>query len=172
LTGHYREAHGLFACSGILFNHESPLRSEAFVTRKITRSVGRIRAGLQDKVKLGDLSPRRDWGYAPEYVDAMWRMMQLEQPDDFIIATNESQSVADFAREAFACAGLDWEKHVDFDARQVRPTDLDEVRGDYGKARRAFGWEPKTRMSALVKIMVDHDLQLAEQERLALGARG
>ncbi len=159
MTGYYREAHGLFACCGILFNHESPKRGETFVTRKITKGVARIKLGLQDKLKLGDLTPKRDWGYAPEYVEGMWRMLQAEKPDDYVIATNESHSVEEFAQEAFSRAGLVWTDHVEHDQRQVRGMDLDEVRGSPDKIRERLGWEPKIKFNELIRIMLDHDLK-------------
>jgi GDPmannose 4,6-dehydratase len=164
MAGYYREAFGLHACCGILFNHESPQRGETFVTRKITRAVGRIKHGLQTKLKLGDLSPKRDWGYAPEYVEGMWRMLQSDKPDDYIVATNESHSVQEFVEEAFAQAGLDWAQHVEYDQRQVRTMELDEVRGSPEKIRTHLGWEPHVRFKELIGIMVDHDLKLAATE--------
>ncbi|MBC8039355.1 MAG: GDP-mannose 4,6-dehydratase [Opitutaceae bacterium] len=167
ITGYYREAYGMYACCGILFNHESPQRGESFVTRKITRAVGRIRHGLQTKLKLGDLTPRRDWGYAPEYVEGMWRMLQAETPDDFVIATNEAHSVLEFVQEAFALAGLDWSGHVEYDLRQVRGMELDETRGSPEKIRERLGWEPRVKFKELIGIMVAHDLELAASEAAA-----
>jgi len=164
MTANYREGYGMFACNGILFNHESPRRGETFVSRKITRAVARIRAGLQDKLYLGNLDAKRDWGYAPEYVDAMWRMMQLEEPDDFVVATGETHSVREFVELAFGRVGLDWEKFVELDPRYSRPTEVDLLQGDYSKARERLGWEPKVKFHGLVKLMVDADIQLLEDE--------
>ena len=164
LTVNYREAYGLYACCGILFNHESPRRGENFVTRKITRAVGRLKAGSDEKLTLGNLDAVRDWGYAPEFVEAMWLMLQQEQPDDYVIATNESHSVKAFLEEAFICAGLDVGDHVAFDERFLRPSEVDEVRGDYAKARTRLGWEPKVRMKELVRLMVASDITLAGSE--------
>ncbi|MBW8782338.1 MAG: GDP-mannose 4,6-dehydratase [Verrucomicrobia bacterium] len=161
MAGYYREAFGLHACCGILFNHESPQRGETFVTRKITLAAGRIKHGLQTKLKLGDLSPKRDWGYAPEYVEGMWRMLQADKPDDYVIATNESHSVQEFVQEAFSEVGLDWAQHVEHDQRQVRTMELDEVRGSPEKMRVQLGWEPKVKFHALIRIMMEHDLKLA-----------
>lgn len=164
LTVNYREAYNLFACNGILFNHESPRRGENFVTRKITRAVGRIKCGLQSKLALGNLEAKRDWGYAPEYVEAMWLMLQQEQPDDFVVATNETHCVRDFAEAAFQQAGLDWHEFVIHDPQFNRPSEVDVLRGDYTKAKLTLGWEPATRMAGLARLMVDHDLKLAEAE--------
>ena len=164
MAGYYREAYGLHACCGILFNHESPQRGETFVTRKITRAAGRIKHGLQTKLKLGDLTPKRDWGYAPEYVEGMWRMLQAEKPDDYVIATNESHSVKEFVQEAFAQAGLDWTQHVEHDQRQVRTMELDEVRGSPEKMRVQLGWAPQVKFHGLIRIMMEHDLKLAAAE--------
>jgi GDPmannose 4,6-dehydratase len=163
-TINYREAYGLFAVNGILFNHESARRGETFVSRKITRAVARVKAGLQDKLYLGNLEARRDWGYAPEYVEAMWLMLQGDQPDDFVIATGESHTVREFVERAFACAGLDWEQYVDIDPRYYRPTEVEHLRGDASKARRVLGWEPRTRFEELVDIMVDADIRQLEDE--------
>jgi GDPmannose 4,6-dehydratase len=160
----YRESYGLFISNGILFNHESPRRGETFVTRKITRAVGRIRHGLQDKLYLGNLDARRDWGFAGDYVDAMWRMLQQDAPDDYVVATGESYTVRDFAERAFAYAGLELDRHLAFDARYVRPTEVDELCGDASKARARLGWQPEVSFDALVRLMVDHDLELAAQE--------
>ena len=161
----YREAHDLFICNGILFNHESPRRGETFVTRKVTRAVGRIVAGLQDKLYLGNLDAKRDWGYAGDFVEAMWLMLQQPEPDDYVVATGESYSVREFVEAAFGHVGLDWEQYIGFDERYVRPTEVDELRGDATKARRVLGWEPKVGFHELVRMMVDHDVRLAEQER-------
>ena len=161
MVRNYREAYGLFACNGILFNHESPRRGETFVTRKITMAVARIAAGLQDVLYLGNLDARRDWGYAPEYADAMWRMLQADEPADYVVATGTSYSVGDFVRMAFEHAGLDWEKHVKFDPRYLRPTEVDDLIGDASKAKELLGWQAQTYTPELVKIMVD-----ADRERL------
>lgn len=160
----YREGYGIFACNGILFNHESPRRGETFVSRKITRAVARIRAGLQDRLYLGNLDAQRDWGYAPEYVDAMWRMMQLNEPDDFVVATGETHSVREFVELAFSHVGLDWKKFVEIDPRYFRPNEVDLLQGDYSKARERLGWEPKVKLYELVRLMVDADVQMLEEE--------
>jgi GDPmannose 4,6-dehydratase len=157
MVRNYREAYGLFACNGILFNHESPRRGETFVTRKITMAVARIAAGLQDELYLGNLDARRDWGYAPEYTDAMWRMLQADEPGDYVVSTGTSYSVGDFVRMAFEHAGLDWEKHVKFDPRYLRPTEVDDLIGDASKAKELLGWQAQTYTPELVKIMVDAD---------------
>jgi GDPmannose 4,6-dehydratase len=176
VTINYREAYGLFACNGILFNHESPRRGEIFVTRKITRAVARIRKGKQDRLFLGNLEPMRDWGYAKEYVEAMWLMMQQDEPDDYVIATNESHSVREFCECAFSHAGYDiaWEGRgieekgidrksgktlVEVDAKYFRPAEVDSLQGDFSKAKRKFGWEPRTRFKDLVALMVDADMK-------------
>ncbi len=163
----YREAYGLFTCNGILFNHESERRGETFVTRKITRAATRIKIGLQEALYLGNLDAKRDWGYAPEYVEAMWRMLQQDAPDDYVIATGETRSVEEFVEETFSLLGLDWRKHVKFDSRYLRPTEVDLLIGDASKAERKLGWKPKVRFKELVKIMVKHDLDLAEREKHA-----
>lgn len=160
----YREAYGLFATNGVLFNHESPRRGETFVSRKITRAVARIRAGLQDRLYLGNLEARRDWGYAPEYVEAMWLMLQQDAPDDYVIATGEAHSVREFVQQAFARVDLDWEKYVTVDERYYRPSEVDDLRGDASKAQRVLGWTPTTRFDDLVRIMVDADVQLLEDQ--------
>ena len=159
ITVNYRESYGLHASNGILFNHESPRRGETFVTRKITRAVAHIQAGLQQKLYLGNLDAKRDWGYAQEYVQAMWLMLQQDQPDDYVIATNETHSVREFLEAAFAHAGLDWRKYVEIDANYYRPTEVDLLIGDYSKAKKKLAWEPKTRFVDLVKLMVDADVQ-------------
>jgi len=159
ITVNYRESYGLHASNGILFNHESPRRGETFVTRKITRAVAHILAGLQQKLYLGNLDAKRDWGYAQEYVEAMWLMLQQDQPDDYVIATNETHSVREFLEAAFAHAGLDWRKYVEIDPNYYRPTEVDFLIGDYSKAKKKLGWEPKTRFVDLVKLMVDADVQ-------------
>ena len=164
-TVNYRESYGLHASNGILFNHESPRRGEAFVTRKITLAVAHIKAGLQDKVALGNLDAKRDWGFAGEYVEAMWLMLQQEQPDDYVIATGETHSVREFLEEAFGQAGLDWQKHVTFDERYLRPAEVDLLIGDSSKAQRQLGWKPKTTFKQLVKIMVDADIELLKAHR-------
>ena len=158
LTVNYRESYNLFACSGILFNHESPRRGETFVTRKITRAVARIKLGLQEKLYLGNLDARRDWGYSKEYVEMMWLMLQADEPDDFVVATNETHSVKDFCIAAFEHVGLNWENHVEYDARYERPAEVDLLIGDPAKAKEKLGWEPKVRFKELVQIMVDADL--------------
>ncbi len=164
LTVNYRESYGMHATNGILFNHESPRRGETFVTRKITRAATRIKLGLQDKLYLGNLDAKRDWGYAKEYVEAMWLMLQQDEGDDYVMATNETHSVKDFVIETFALLDLDWEKYVDYDKRYERPTEVDLLIGDPAKAKRQLDWEPKVRFKDLVKIMVDADLVLAKQE--------
>jgi GDPmannose 4,6-dehydratase len=166
----YREAYGLFVSNGILFNHESPRRGETFLTRKVTRAVGRIKAGLQEKLYLGNLRARRDWGDASDYVVAMWLMLQQSDPDDFVVATGESHSVEEFVEEAFTHVGLDWRKHVEIDPRYFRPTEVDSLEGDPRKARKILGWEPKITFRQLVQTMVDHDVHLAAQERLLADA--
>jgi GDPmannose 4,6-dehydratase len=154
----YREAYGLFTCNGILFNHESPRRGETFVTRKITRAVANIMAGGQQKLYLGNLHARRDWGYAPEYVHGMWQILQQEQPADYVLGTGESHTVEEFVTEAFGYAGLDWREHVEIDPRYVRPTEVEFLLADSAKARKSFGWEPMIGFKDLVHIMVDADL--------------
>ena len=158
-TVNYREAYGMFCTNGILFNHESPRRGETFVTRKITRAVARIKAGVQDKLFLGNLDAKRDWGYAPEYVEAMWRMLQQDEPGDYVVATGEMHSVREFVSCAFGLVGLDWEKYVEIDPRYFRPTEVDELCGDASRARRALGWEAKTGFDVLVRIMLASDLR-------------
>ncbi len=162
----YREAYGLFITNRILFNHESPRRGETFVTRKITRAVGRIKEGLQDKLYLGNLDARRDWGFAGDYVEAMWKMLQHSEPGDFVVATGEAYSVREFLEEAFSHAGLNWERHVEIDPSYFRPTEVDYLLGDSSKARKALDWEPRTSFKTLVRMMVDNDLRLASDERL------
>jgi GDPmannose 4,6-dehydratase len=166
LTVNYRESYGMHASSGILFNHESPRRGETFVTRKITRAVAHIKHGLQKKLYLGNLDAKRDWGYAKEYVEAMWLMLQQPEPDDYVIATNETHSVREFLEHAFAHAGLNWKDHVEFDERYCRPAEVDLLIGDYSKAKKKLGWEPKTRFIDLVKLMVDADMKKVS-DRLA-----
>ncbi|MEU2144852.1 MULTISPECIES: GDP-mannose 4,6-dehydratase [Streptomyces] len=163
-TVNYREAYDMFAVNGILFNHESPRRGETFVTRKITRGVARIKAGLQDRLHLGNLDAVRDWGYAPEYVDAMWRMLQCDTPDDFVIATGEGVSVRDFLEYAFEHAGLDWREHVRYDPKYERPSEVDALIGDASKAEELLGWKPEVKSRELARIMVDADIRkLADQ---------
>jgi GDPmannose 4,6-dehydratase len=157
-TVNYREAYGMFAVNGILFNHESPRRGETFVTRKITRAVARIKAGLQDKLYMGNLDAERDWGYAPDFVEAMWMMLQADEPDDYVVATGEKHSVREALEVAFAHAGLDYEAHVEIDPRYFRPSEVDSLLGDPAKAREKLGWEPKVRFRELVELMVDADI--------------
>lgn len=165
LVENYREGYSLFACNGILFNHESPRRGQTFVSRKITRAAARIKLGLQDKLYLGNLDAKRDWGYAPEYVEAMWLMLQQDRPDDYVIATGESHAVREFLEEAFRLLDLDWKRYVETDPRYLRPTDVDLLVGDASKAKRQLGWAPKVRFKELVKLMVDADV---EAERIKL----
>ncbi len=166
LTVNYRESYGLHASNGILFNHESPRRGETFVTRKITRAVAQIKAGLQNKLYLGNLDAKRDWGYAREFVEAMWLMLQQDQPDDYVIATNETHSIREFLDVTFGHAGLDWKQYVEIDPRYYRPAEVDLLIGDYAKAKKQLGWEPKTKFTELAKLMVDADIALlkAHQE--------
>jgi len=161
----YREAYGLFLCNGILFNHESPQRGETFVTRKITRAVGRIKLGLQDKLYLGNLDARRDWGFAGDFVEAMWLMLQQPAPDDYVIATGESHTVREFLEAAFGLVDLDWKRYVSLDPRYLRPTEVDDLRGDSTKARTKLRWSPRVSFVELVKRMVESDLELARGER-------
>ena len=163
-TVNYRESYGLFACNGILFNHESERRGETFVTRKITRAVARILAGEQDKLYLGNLSSKRDWGYAKDYVRAMWLMLQQDEPDDYVIATNETHSIKEFLEIAFKYVNLDWQKYVVFDPRYLRPAEVDILIGDSTKARMKLGWQPSVTFEELVKLMVDHDIQAREKK--------
>jgi GDPmannose 4,6-dehydratase len=165
VTVNYRESYGLFACNGILFNHESPRRGETFVTRKITRAVAHIAAGLQAKLFLGNLEAKRDWGYAREYVEAMWLMLQQPQPDDYVIATNETHSVREFVEAAFRHVNLDWQRHVEIDPRYYRPTEVDLLIGDASKAKEKLGWQARTRFVDLVKLMVDADVELLKAQR-------
>ncbi|MBJ7259266.1 MAG: GDP-mannose 4,6-dehydratase [Chthoniobacterales bacterium] len=161
-TVNYRESYGLFASNGILFNHESPRRGETFVTRKISRAVAAIKMGLQKDLYLGNMDAKRDWGYAPEYVEGMWRILQADQPGDYILATNETHTVKEFVQEAFGHVGLAWDKYVKYDARYERPAEVDLLIGDPDKAKRELGWEPKVRFKELVQIMVDADLEMLE----------
>ena len=165
----YRESYDMFAVSGILFNHESPLRGIEFVTRKITDGVARIHLGLAKKIRLGNLEPKRDWGYAPDYVEAMWLMLQQKEPGDYVIATNESHSVMEFAEEAFKVIGIeDWQRYVAQDSRYMRPADVPELRGDYTKANQVLGWKPKIRFKELVKIMVEADIARLTMESITI----
>jgi GDPmannose 4,6-dehydratase len=163
-TVNYREGYNLFACNGILFNHESPRRGETFVTRKITRAVARIKAGIEKKVFLGNLESKRDWGYAKEYVEAMWLMLQQDKPEDYVIATGETHSVKEFCEAAFSYAGLDWREHVEIDQRYFRPAEVDLLIGDASKARKDLGWKPATGFEALVRLMVDADIKLLDDQ--------
>ncbi|MDT4955853.1 MAG: GDPmannose 4,6-dehydratase [Acidobacteriota bacterium] len=167
ITVNYRESYDLFACNGILFNHESERRGETFVSRKITRAATRIKLGLQEKLFLGNLEARRDWGYAGDYVEAMWLMLQADDPEDYVIATGETHSVRDFLDEAFGMLDLDWKKHVEKDPRYYRPAEVDLLLGDASKAREKLGWEPKVNFKELVHLMVEHDLELARHELAA-----
>jgi GDPmannose 4,6-dehydratase len=161
----YREAYGMFITNGILFNHESPRRGETFVTRKITRAIGRIKEGLQQKLYLGNLDAYRDWGFAGDYVEAMWLMLQQDEPDDYVVATGESHSVREFLEGAFAYAGLDWRKHVEIDQRYFRPSEVNHLQGDASKARAKLGWTPQVLFTELMQMMVDQDWDLARRER-------
>lgn len=165
ITVNYREAYGLFACNGILFNHESPRRGETFVTRKITRAAGRIKLDLQDRLYLGNLEARRDWGFAGDYVEAMWQMLQQDAPRDYVIATGTSYSVRDFVDMAFGELGLDPSRHVRVDERYLRPSEVDHLQGDASRARAELGWRPRTDIKQLVRMMVEADLELARRER-------
>ena len=161
VTRNYRQGYNMFACNGILFNHESPRRGETFVTRKITRAIAGIKAGKQKYLYLGNLDARRDWGYAPDYIAAMWKMLQCDHADDFVIGTGEAHSVREFLDESFGYAGLDWQEYVQIDPRYFRPTEVDYLRADYARARRDLSWEPRVKFKDLVRIMVDADLELA-----------
>jgi GDPmannose 4,6-dehydratase len=168
-TVNYREAYGLFACSGILFNHESPRRGESFVTRKVTLGAARIKEGLQRKLVMGNLDAKRDWGFAGDYVRAMWMMLQQDRPEDYIVATGETHSVREFLEAAFGALDLDYRGFVEFDPKYTRPSEVDVLLGDATKARRVLGWEPEVDFSTLVKMMIEHDLELARREKFALG---
>jgi GDPmannose 4,6-dehydratase len=168
ITQNYREAYGMFAVNGILFNHESPRRGETFVTRKITRAATRIKLGLQEKLFLGNLEAKRDWGFAGDFVEAMWLMMQADHPDDFVIATGETHSVREFLEKAFALLDLDYRKYVEHDPRYDRPAEVDLLLGDANKARKALHWEPKVGFEELVRMMIDADMQLANNEKTLL----
>ena len=170
ITINYREAFGLYACSGILFNHESPRRGETFVTRKITRAAGRIKCGLQQKLYLGNLDARRDWGFAGDYVEAMWLMLQQEQPDDYVIATGETYTVRQFCQRAFGRLGLDYQDYVEIDQRYFRPAEVDVLQGDATKAKRVLGWERRVGFEQLADLMVEADLELARREQTLVDA--
>ena len=163
-TVNYRESYGMFACNGILFNHESPRRGETFVTRKITRAAARIKVGVQDKLYLGNLDAQRDWGYAKEYVEAMWLMLQQDEPDDYVIATGKTHSVQKFVSEAFSCVGLDWREFIEIDPKYYRPAEVDCLIGDPTKAKNNLGWEAETQFKDLVRLLVDADLEIARRE--------
>lgn len=169
-TVNHREAYGMFACNGILFNHESPRRGETFVTRKITRAATRIKLALQDKLYLGNLDAKRDWGFAGDFVEAMWLMLQQHDPDDFVVATGETHSVREFLFETFSYLDLDWEKHVEIDPRYFRPTEVNTLQGDAAKARNLLGWQSKVTFKQLVWMMVDADMRYAEQEQALVEA--
>lgn len=162
MTVNYREAYNLFACNGILFNHESPRRGETFVTRKITIAAARIKLGVQDKLYLGNLDAKRDWGYAKDYVEAMWLILQQDEPDDYVIATGETHSVREFLEETFNYLDLDWRDHVEIDPKYFRPTEVDSLAGDSSKARKKLGWKPRVRFKELVKLMADADMEKEE----------
>ncbi|MEK9149302.1 MAG: GDP-mannose 4,6-dehydratase [Candidatus Desantisbacteria bacterium] len=164
MVKNYREAYGLFACNGILFNHESPRRGETFVTRKITKACARIKLGKQDRLYLGNLEAKRDWGYAPEFCEAMWLILQQKEPDDYVIATGETHSVQEFVEEAFSYLGLNWQDYVQIDPQYFRPTEVDLLIGDTSKAKKRLGWQPKVTFKELVKIMVDADMELVKKE--------
>lgn len=159
ITQIYRKGYGIFACNGILFNHESPLRSVEFVTRKISNTVARISLGLEKELHLGNMDAKRDWGYAPEYVESMWLMLQQEEPDDYVIATNETHSVREFAEKAFEIVGMDWQDYVKVDKRFMRPLDVNYLQGDYSKAQRKLGWTPNVKFNELVSLMVKEDIK-------------
>lgn len=171
-TVNYREAYGLFACNGILFNHESPRRGETFVTRKITRAATRIKLGLQQKLYLGNLDAKRDWGFAGDYVQAMWLMLQQDKPDDYVVATGETRSVREFAEEVFSYLDLDWQKHIEIDPRYFRPSEVDYLQGDPAKAKKVLGWRPKIGFRELARMMTDADLKIAEREKIIQDHQG
>ncbi len=172
LTVNYRESYGMYACSGVLFNHESPRRGHEFVTRKITYAVARIKHGAQSKLQLGNLDARRDWGFAGDYVEAMWQMLQQNEPDDYVVATGETHSVGEFVERAFARAGLDWQRYVAVDETLFRPAEVDLLVGSPGKAERILGWKPRVTFHALVDMMVDADLTLVADEINGTAKRG
>jgi GDPmannose 4,6-dehydratase len=165
-TVNYREAYGLFACNGILFNHESPRRGETFVTRKITQAATRIKLGLQDKLYLGNLDAKRDWGFAGDYVESMWLMLQHDKPDDYVIATGDTHSVREFLGEVFGYLDLDWQKYVEIDPRYFRPSEVDCLQGDASKARKVLKWEPKVAFEELARMMTDADMEIARREKI------
>jgi len=165
VTQNYRESYGMFACNGILFNHESPRRGETFVTRKITRAATRIKLGLQEKLYLGNLDAKRDWGFAGDYVEAMWMMLQAERPDDYVVATGETHTVREFVAETFRLLDLDWREYVEVDPRYFRPAEVDLLLGDPTKARKELGWKPKVNFTELTRMMVESDMKLAEIEQ-------
>ena len=165
ITKNYRESYDIFACSGILFNHESERRGIDFVTRKISDGVARIKLGLADHISLGNLDAKRDWGYAPDYIEVMWLMLQQDTPDDYVIATGDTRSIREFLDEAFKCVGIeDWEPYIKIDSQFMRPAEVDVLRGDYSKAKSQLGWEPKTNFNELVKIMIDNDIKLLTEK--------
>ena len=165
ITKNYRESYNIFACSGILFNHESERRGIDFVTRKISDGVARIKLGLADHILLGNLDAKRDWGYAPDYIEVMWLMLQQDTPDDYVIATGDTRSIREFLDEAFKCVGIkDWEPYIKIDSQFMRPAEVDVLRGDYSKAKSQLGWEPKTNFNELVKIMIDNDIKLLTEK--------
>jgi GDPmannose 4,6-dehydratase len=164
ITRNYREAYGMFAVNGILFNHESPRRGPTFVTRKVTRAVGAILRGEQNELYLGNLDAKRDWGYARDYMEGAWRMLQADEPDDFVLATGETHSIRELLDEAFGYAGLDWEQYVKIDERYFRPSEVDLLIGDYSKAKEKLGWEPTVRFQELIRMMVDHDRERRQTE--------
>ena len=165
-TVNYREAYGIFGCNGILFNHESPRRGETFVTRKITRAATRIKLGLQDKLYLGNIEAKRDWGFAGDYVEAMWLMLQQDEPDDYVVATGETHSVREFLDEVFGHLDLNWQKYVEIDERYFRPAEVDLLLGDPAKAKKVLNWEPEVTFKALAKMMVESDMEKAEDEKI------
>ena len=169
-AANYREAYEMFVSNGILFNHESPRRGETFVTRKITRALGRIKCGLQDRLYLGNLDAKRDWGFAGDYVEAMWLMLQHDEPGDYVVATGETYSVRDFLTTAFESADMNWEEYVRIDERYFRPTEVDVLLGDASRAKSALGWSPKVDFKSLVGMMMEHDLELAQRERTLVDA--
>ena len=168
LTVNYRESYNIFGCNGILFNHESPRRGETFVTRKITRAATRIKLGLQNKIYLGNTDAKRDWGFAGDFVEAMWLMLQQERPDDYVIATGETHSVKEFLEETFSLLDLDWKKYVQFDPKYLRPAEVELLLGDYSKAKKILNWEPKVKFKQLVKMMVDSDMVFARKEQATI----
>jgi GDPmannose 4,6-dehydratase len=170
-TINYREAYGMYACSGILFNHESPRRGEAFVTRKVTLGAARIKEGLQKKLVMGNLDSKRDWGFAGDYVRAMWMMLQQDKPDDYVVATGETHSIHELLEVAFGLVDLDYKEFVEFDQRYTRPSEVDVLLGDASKAKKELGWQPEVSFKGLIKMMVEHDLELARREKFAQGYR-